>query len=92
MLRSRTIFGLGVWLFFLPFLGIPPVWKDGLILVTAFLLLAASGVRFYVKFVSQRVGVKNGRVSSILPKDAANRSSDENKISEEKVTGIASQQ
>lgn len=92
MLRSRTIFGLGIWLFFLPFLGIPQVWKDGLILVTAFLLLATSGMRFYVKFVSQRIGVKNVRVSLILPKDAANSSSNENKASEEKVTVTASQQ
>lgn len=37
---------LGVWLFLLPFLGIPGNWKDGLLILTALFIVANSFIGY----------------------------------------------
>ena len=49
---------LGVWLFILPFLGIPGVWKERLVAATGLILI---GVALYVRY-----GKKNGTPSSTI--------------------------
>ncbi len=42
-MREYTLYmWLGVWLFLLPFLGIPGSWKDGLLMLTAFFIMLHS--------------------------------------------------
>lgn len=52
---KNTLF-LGIWLFLVPFLGVPASWKDGLILATAFFLIVISGGRLVGRLAQSRGG------------------------------------
>ncbi len=42
MLQYWTLFGLGVFIFFLPFLGFPPAWKTVFLFIAGFAVSALS--------------------------------------------------
>ena len=42
MIKSRRTFFLGIFIFLIPFLGLPSSWKTGLVIISGLILVALS--------------------------------------------------
>ena len=54
MIKKRSTFFLGIFIFLIPFLGLPTSWKTALIILSALILMALS-----VKIVLSKKSIKH---------------------------------
>jgi len=74
MIEQKRIFFLGIFIFLIPFLGIPTFWKTVLITLSGFILMAMSvkvtlPIRIRNKYANKTVGQVVGKITDTIIND-----------------------
>ncbi len=69
MIKSKRTFFLGIFIFFIPFLGLPSSWKSGLIIISGLALVAMS-VRLSLPKKNVKPRVRREKVTQVFVESA----------------------